>query len=233
MHPDRTARRLLFVFIAVALTLAVPSMTEAKSLWHLRVFGVWIEPDLDYKVPADDDTDLLATADGGFGLGISAEYQFSDRLGLELGILRASPDIVLDYYLREFDASFSVSDSLAMTPITLGLDIHLLPESRLDLYLSPFLGYVRNSDLEFTINQSFEVGGQIITIEDAARVQVASDVAYGATLGVDIPFSSRPWAVATSLRYLATELNATDPDGESITPDFNSWILTVGLRYTF
>jgi len=208
-------------------------LTEAKSLWHLRAFGVWIEPDLDYQVPADDDTELLATADGAFGLGISAEYQFSDRLGLELGILRASPDIVLDYYLREFDVSFSVSDGLAMTPLTLGLNIHLLPESRLDLYLSPFLGYIRNGDLEFTIDQSFEVDGQSITIRDTARVQVASDIGYGATLGVDIPFSSRPWAFATSLRYLATKLDATDPEGEGINPDFDSWILTAGLRYSF
>lgn len=213
--------------------LAIPSLTEAKSLWHLRAFGVWIEPDLDYKVPTDDDTDVLATTDGAFGLGISAEYQFSDRLGLELGILRASPDIVLDYYLREFDVSFSVSDSLAMTPLTLGLNIHLLPANRLDLYLSPFVGYVRNSDLEFTINRSFETGDGTITIRDTARIQVASDMTYGATLGVDIPFSSKPWAIATSLRYLASELDATDSEGESISPDLNSWILTAGLRYSF
>jgi len=119
-----------------------------------------------------------------------------------------------------------------MTPITLGLDIHLLPKNRLDLYLSPFLGYVRNSDLEFIVNETFEVAGQIIRMQDRARIEVASDVAYGATLGLDIPFSSRPWALATSLRYLATELDATDPEGENIHPDFDSWILTVGLRYS-
>ena len=52
-------------------------------------------------------------------------------------------------------------------------------------------------------------------------------------MGLDIPFSSKPWAVATSLRYLATSLDITDPDGDRETLDFDSWIITLGLRYSF
>lgn len=219
--------------IALVWILLAPATGEAKSLWHLRGFGLWIEPDLAIDIPADEETDISAEADGAFGLGLSAEYQFSDRVGLELGIFRASPEVILEYHLRLFDLSFSVSDDLAMTPVYLGLPVHLLPESRIDVYLSPFLAYVRYSDLEFTIHQTFEFAGQQITLRDSARVSVASDVAYGAMLGVDFPFSSRPWAIATSLRYLATELDATDPEGEGIRPDFDSWILTAGIRYSF
>jgi len=233
MNENRPSIFLLVCLVIAASTLAGPSMTEGKSLWHLRGFGVWIEPDLDYKIQTDDDTGILATANGAFGLGLSAEYQFSERLGFELGVFRASPEIILDYHLPELDLSFSVTDHLAMTPITLGLDIHLLPKSRLDLYLAPFLGYVRNGDLEFTVNESVEIEGQVIFIQDTERVNVASDVAYGATLGLDIPFSSQPWAIATSLRYLASELDATESEGDNIRPDFNSWILTAGLRHTF
>lgn len=233
MFQNRGTSLLLIALSVVVLQVSTPSTTEAKSLWHLRAFGVWIEPDLDYRVPTSEDPVIFAKANGGFGLGISAEYQFSDRLGFELGVLRATPEIVLDYYLTVFDVSLTTTDDLAMTPISLGLNIHLLPKSRLDLYLSPFLAYVRNGDLEFNINETFEVDGQILRIQDSNRVTVASDVAYGASLGLDIPFSSKPWAIATSLRYMASELNAADPEGESISPDFNSWILTAGFRYTF
>ena len=234
MHRNHSFRWFWLLLLIAALTVLIPRSGDAKSLWHLRAFGVWLEPDLDYQGPTgDDEVDILATAAGSFGLGISAEYQFTERLGVELGILRATPKITLDYAFRDLGLQLQTSDNLAMTPISLGLDIHLLPEKRLDVYLAPVLAYVWNSDLDFVVDQTFEIEGQPIRIRDEARVNVSNDVAYGATLGVDIPFSARPWAVATSLRYLATELEATDPEGEGIRPDFNTSIVTVGLRYSF
>lgn len=234
MHRDYSYRWFWLLLLIAALSVLLPRSGNAKSLWHLRAHAVWLEPDLDYRVPtSEDEPDITATAAGSFGLGISAEYQFSDRLGLELGILRTTPKITLDYSFGDLGLQLQTSDNLAMTPISLGLDIHLLPKERLDVYIAPVVAYVWNSDLEFIIDQTFEIGGQTLRIRDEARVTVASEFAYGATLGVDIPFSARPWAVATSLRYLATELDARDPEGDRISPDFNSWILTAGLRYSF
>ena len=198
----------------------------------MRVFALWVKPDLDFFRSTDEQV-LTADADGALGFGLSGEYQFTDRLGLELGVFRASPDVNLFNYIRELDLAAATSDGQAMTPVSLGLAIHLLPESRLDLYVTPFVSYVYYGDLEFFIRETIEIDGQPVTLEDSLRVDVANDVAYGGTLGLDIPFSSRPWAVATSLRYLATSLDITDPEGDRETLDFDSWIISLGLRYTF
>lgn len=222
----------LAALVVIALTIGLSSPAAARGPAHLRAFALWVQPDLDFNRPGEEQ-DLTADADGALGLGISGEYQFSDRLGLELGIFRASPDVNLVNTIKELDLTARASDGQAMTPVTLGLNIHLLPEDRLDLYISPFLAYVYYGDLEFFISETTEINGEQIVLEDSIRVDVANDLAYGATVGLDVPFSSKPWAIATSLRYLATSLDITDPDGDRETLDFDSWIISLGLRYSF
>lgn len=228
----RSSVVLLAGLVVIVFAIGLSSPATAREPAHLRAFALWIQPDLDFNRPGEEQ-DLTADADGALGLGISGEYQFSDRLGLELGIFRASPDINLVNYLKELDLAAHTSDGQAMTPVSLGLNIHLLPEDRLDLYLAPFVAYVYYGDLEFHISETVEIDGQTITLQDSIRVDVANDLAYGATVGLDIPFSSKPWAIATSLRYLATSLDITDPDGDRETLDFDSWIISLGLRYSF
>lgn len=232
MYRMQSSVVLLGALIVLVLTMGLSSPAAARGPAHLRAFALWVQPDLDFNRPGDEQ-DLTADADGALGLGISGEYQFSDRLGLELGVFRASPDINLVNYVRELDLAAQASDGQAMTPVSLGLNIHLLPEDRLDFYLAPFVAYVYYGDLEFHLNETIEIGGQTVTLQDSVRVDVDNDLAYGATLGLDIPFSSQPWAVATSVRYLATGLDITDPEGDRETLDFDSWIVSLGLRYSF
>ena len=232
MYRTSSSVVLLAVLVVVALTIGLSSSAAARGPAHLRAFALWVQPDLDFNRPGEEQ-DLTADADGALGLGLSGEYQFSERLGLELGVFRASPDINLVNYLRELDLTARTSDGQAMTPVSLGLNIHLLPEDRLDLYLAPFVAYVYYGDLEFHIDETFEIDGQTVTLQDSIRVDVDNDLAYGATLGLDIPFSSQPWAIATSLRYLATSLDITDPDGDRETLGFDSWIVSLGLSYSF
>jgi outer membrane protein W len=232
MSRNQLSAALLGTVAVVALTIGLPAPASGRGPAHLRAFGVWVQPDLNFDRPGEEQN-LSADADGAFGFGVSGEYQFSDRVGLEIGVFEASPDINLVNEIPEFDLIALTSDGQAMTPVSLGLNIHLLPKDRLDLYLSPFLAYVYYGDLEFSIRETVEIGGQEIVLEDSIRVDVANDTAYGASLGLDIPFSSRPWAIATSLRYLATSLDITDPEGDREKLDFDSWVVSLGLRYTF
>lgn len=223
---------LLGALLAIVLAIAQSSPAAARGPVHLRAFTLWIQPNLDFN-RSGEEQDLTADADGAFGLGVSAEYQFSDRVGLELGIFRASPDVNIVNTIKEIDLDARASDGQTMTPVSLGLNFHLLPKDRLDLYIAPFMAYVYYGDLEFSFDENIEIDGEEITLRDSIRVDVANDFTYGATLGVDIPFSVRPWAIATSLRYLVTGLDLTDPDGDREQFDFDSWIVSLGLRYTF
>ena len=75
--------------------------------------------------------------------------------------------------------------------------------------------------------------GQEVVLQDSVRVTVADDVAYGGVLGLDIPFSARPWAVTLSLRTMSTDIDITDPEGAREKLDFDTAAVSVGLRYTF
>ena len=220
-----------FLIVAIALCLLC-SVVEAREPFNVRAYALWVQPDLDFK-RSEVGGEISADADGALGFGASAEYQFSDRLGVDLGLFRAAPDINLSNYIREFDITARATDGLAMTPLSLGLDIHLLPRDRVDLYLAPFVSWVYYGDLEFFVDESIDIDGQIIRIRDSVRVEAEDDLAYGATLGIDVPFSSRPWAVSAGLRYMWTELDLTDPDGVTEKLDFATWIVSLGLRYTF
>lgn len=231
------SRRYLSAVLLGALSVSIlavglPSPASAREPIHLRVFALWVQPDLNFY-RSDDEQELSADADGAFGLGVSGEYQFSDRVGLELGVFRATPDINLVNTIRALDLTARTSDGQTMTPVSLALNLHLLPKDRLDLYIAPFMAYVYYGDLEFSIEETIEIDGQEVTLQDSIRVDVATDFTYGATLGLDIPFSVRPFAIATTLRYLVTGLDITDPDGDREKLDFDSWIVSLGLRYTF
>ena len=41
------------------------------------------------------------------------------------------------------------------------------------LYLAPFVAYVRTGDLEFSIDETFQIDGQPVTFRDTARVEIA------------------------------------------------------------
>ncbi len=232
MYRNQPLAALLGCVTLLAFAIAVPDPAAARGPAHLRAFGLWVQPDLDFN-RSDEEQNVSADADGALGFGISGEYQFSEWLGVEIGVFRASPDVNLANEIRELDLIALASDGQLMTPVSLGLNIHFLPKDRLDVYFSPFIAYVSYGDLEFSIRETVEIAGQEIVLEDSIRVDVANDTAYGASLGLDIPFSSRPWAIATSLRYLATSLDITEPEGDREKLDFDSWVVSVGLRYTF
>jgi len=232
----RSSRNIFILTITVLATLAwiVPSSASANGKWHLRAFGVWVDPELDFRTTNDDGDDIRAGTDSTFGLGISGEYRFSQRFGVELGIFRVNPNVNLHYQFNLLPLSFETSDDLAMTPIGLGLNIHLLPpDKRVDLYVAPLFAYVRYSDLSFEVSETLEVAGMPILIEDTLEVSVDNDVAYGAALGIDVPISFSPWAISGTVRYLWTDLDVTEPEGDRETMGYNTLVATLGIRYSF
>ena len=114
---------------------AFPAAAAEKG-WHLRVFAAGFDPDLDVMVPAENPDMIRVTADSDLGWGASLEYQFSKRLGLELGYMQASPEIALSAEDVSGYGDILLKDSMSTRAITLDLYFHLTPKSQFfDFYL--------------------------------------------------------------------------------------------------
>lgn len=212
--------------------LAMPA-TAGDGQWHLRAHAVWVHPDLSWYMSPVPGEVVSVDADDAWGLGVSGEYQVSDLLGVDLGVLRAVPDLEISVEDAFLGMSVSATDGMTMTPLSIGLNFHLTPNQRFDLYLGPFLAYVLYSDLEWRVNETIEVGGVPVVIDETLRMSVANDLAYGAIAGVDIPIGYRGWYISGTLKYMATEVDITDPDGDSENLSLDPIILAIGVRYSF
>jgi outer membrane protein W len=224
---------LLFGLACLALGSTTLPAAAGDGQWHLRAQAVWVHPDLDWRTsPAPGDV-VTIDGDDAFGLAVSGEYQASPLLGVDLGVMRATPDIGVRSEDRDLGLSVSATDGLTMTPLSLGLNFHLTPTRRFDLYLGPFLAYVLYSDLEWRVNETLDVDGVPVVIDATLRMSVANDLAYGAVAGADIPIGSGAWYFSAAAKYLATELDATSPEGTSETLSLDPIIVTLGVRYSF
>lgn len=223
---------LLGLTCLAAVSTTIPA-AAGDGQWHLRAQVVWVHPDLDWQTsPAPGDV-VTIHADDALGLSVSGEYQVSSLLGVDFGVMRATPDVGVRSEDRDLGLSVSATDGLTMTPLSVGLNFHLTPGRRFDLYLGPFLAYVLYGDLEWRVNETINVDGVPVDFDQTLRLSVANDLAYGAVAGADIPIGTRGWYLSGTLRYMATELEATSPEGDSETLSLDPVIVTLGVRYSF
>ena len=116
--------RIVTLFTLLALCAAGPVRADDASGWRLRVDLAFVEPSND----AGRGT-VFAEFDTSAGIGVRAEYQFSRRLGIDFGFLTTAG----------VDASASLGgtasfDITSFTPLIVGVDFHLTPDRRVDLY---------------------------------------------------------------------------------------------------
>jgi outer membrane protein W len=215
---------LLVAVILVTICTATTSYGQADG-WQLRLNGAWVTPDVDYSGPNDQGEVIRADSDRAVGYGRALEYRASRRVGWELGILRATPEIRLHGEV-EPGSELSLAKKVSFVPVTLGLNLHLTPDGPIDVYAGPVVGYAFFGDLTYT----FGAGGSEQRIEFTS----GNSFAWGATLGADVALGNGRWAVGAALTYLDIGWKVTDVDsGESETVDFNPLIATVGLRVRF
>ena len=81
--------------------------------------------------------------------------------------------------------------------------------------------------------ETIVVDGIPIPFDQTLRMSVANDLAYGAVVGADVPLGPEGWYFSSSLKYLATELDATDPEGDSENLSLDPLMIAVGIRYSF
>lgn len=216
---------------ATALTLAFAAAPAAAAEgWTVRGSVVWVDPDLDVR-EQDGFTTITLQADSTIGLAASAEYRFTDRFGLEFGVLWAEPDVELRVEGLFFPVPSPVpipdrivaTGDLRFTPVTAGLNVHLTPGSRADLYLGPRVAYVFYSDLELTIN--------LFGISSTQRIDTDDEFGYGAGIGVDVPLGTGRWSFHAAADYLEVDLTFVDEGSENFA--FDPLMVRAGLGVGF
>lgn len=199
---------------------------EVSGRWVVRGFGAWIDPDDD---EVRGETTLNGTTpfrghgnlENGRGLGLSAEYLFNDRWGLEGHGL-----------FGQLDSGFTIDigqdwarddDKIGYLELTFGPNFHLTPNSRVDLYVGPFIGWGSLDDGEYS------AFGQRVT------QKYDSDVLWGGQIGLDWPFTvDGSWGLHLGGRYTDFSVDVTNPiDGSSDSVSVNPIALELGVSYTF
>lgn len=222
-------RRTTLIVAFCAATLgwtSAAAAAEVEQTWIIRVGALRVDADPDFRLVEDG---VHLTGDPGYGFSLSGEYRATDRLGVELGAQWSEYDLELMLGVGMFcDSAFctvGATDSVTPLTLSLGLDVHLTPGRRADLYVGPVLAYVLYSDPTFR----FPIG--------TVRGSLDDDLAWGGVVGLDVPFGDRGWHFSGSVRYLRAEADATarDEEGDTDTAslDLDQLAVVVGFGYRF
>ena len=213
------------VALAIAVTIFFSALcpTNANagdSPWRIRVFGLSMNPTGDTVVVPDTGERIPYSAGNGFGFGIDLEYRVSRHFGIDFGVLTATP--VIDVLIDEVGV-ISASAKPRITPVYAGLNVHLSPDSRFDLYIGPLLAYVVYSSFDLVVDPWFLTEGFV----------TQNDFWIGVNLGLDIRLGDGGWLLTAAFKYLDTTLEASPPDESIGRTDIDPMIFSIGVGYRF
>ena len=207
--------------------------TAGAGSWILRGFGFagngGDRVRFDTVGPTDGIENQSVALDAGDGIGLGLEYLVNPRIGIEGAVLYGEADGNLNH---DRDEVFPIErvwaeddDDVSFRLYTVGVNFHLTPDRRADLYIGPFLGFSQYSD------GRFDVPGRWID------VAFDDDFGVGAQIGVDILFKEGGrWGFNSALRYLQSSVevdnlrSAVFDDREL---DLDPLFFSAGLSFRF
>jgi len=214
------------VFAAASLlTFAVTTLCPITAVagdgpWQLRVAALSMDPTGNTVVVEETGERIPYGTDNGYGFGIDLEYRASRRLGIDVGVLSASPGVEMS--LDAEPLNLSATSNVTITPLYAALNIHLTPDGPLDLYIGPLVAYVFYQDFSLIAGPGLR--------EDFS---IRNGFGFGAVLGLDIGLGNAGWSLNTAIRYLDTTLEATSADGGVGRTDIDPIIVSIGAGYRF
>lgn len=228
----RSSHRVAAAAAAIGLLAAwiVPSAASAQGAagwgegsWALRGFGVRLETGGDELRGLPLDPPLTAsrfTLEDGSGAGLAVEYRATRRLGFEALAILA--DLEGEFRLRHIDPAGPdevVRRDVATDLYGIGLNVHLTPGRRFDIYVGPLVALVRYDDFR----PRPLAGGARFTAD------LDDDTATGVTLGADMALGpSGRWAVSGAVRQLWSSVERAESGREL---DVDPLIASLGLAY--
>ena len=210
------------VLIALCVSLATAPVTASAedNPWRLRFAVISMDPSGTSVVVQETGERISYNSSSGTGFGIDLEYRASRRLGVDFGVLSASPG--LDVEVGAQPLTVIGSGDLNITPIYAALNIHLTPDSRFDLYVGPLLAYVRYDGFKLSVDSELV---EVFNTE--------SDFGIGAVVGLDIGLGSGGWLLNAAVRYIDTTLEATSSDGGLGKTNIDPTIYSLGVGFKF
>jgi len=205
-----------FFFCALSST----NVHAGDSRWQIRIAGLSMKPTGDTVFLPESGERIPYDAGKGYGFGIDLEYRASRRLGIDFGVLTATP--VIDVLIDEVGV-ISASAQPRITPVYAGLNVHLTPDDQFDLYFGPLLAYVIYSSFDLVVDPWFLTEGFV----------TQNDFGIGVNLGLDIRLGDAGWLVIATFKYLDTTLEASPPDEGTGRTDIDPMIFSVGVGYHF
>ena len=227
MQYGQTAKYALGVFaLSCLLTTVAAAGVTTEQGWRIRANGFWVDGGEVDRTEARDQG--YRSDDAGAGVGVNGEYRFAPRLGVEGGLM-AGARTDLEFVASTGSGSmFLASDTLGMTALCTGLNIHLAPDTRADFYLGPMIAYIDYGEISSAVFGPDFVGADGFF----ARVDFDNQMAFGANLGLDMPLGGRGWLFNANVRYLDSKLEGVEP-GPRQTSDHDPLFVGVGFGYRF
>lgn len=221
---NRTQNIVLRTSLALAFLVLVGVVAGAAHAqdtgWNVKVAGAYVGPTGEREL------------DGDIGFGLGVEYRWSRRFGVELGFL--TTDLESETALGGDEGpTGTLFTNLGTTPVLARLNIHLTPNSPVDLYLGPVAGYLFNDDLEVRIRG--EAFGSPNTLPDVS-LALDDSFAYGAHLGLDVPIRDSGFFFNGGATYLVSDIDIEPPvfgDSDPGSFDLDPVVVHVGFGYRF
>ena len=218
MKRNRTGGALIALALLALCAAAGPAAhaTEVEPGWRLR-FSL---------ASMDFNSNITSTGYGidiGGAASVNAEYRFSRRLGLDLGAFGGGGVDVANH--RSWAGwSSDAFDTMSVTGLTAGLDIHLAPDHQVDLYICPMLAMMQFGNLVFATGPQGTI----------TAVDFDQDLAIGASLGLAVPLGAgRHWTFDAHLTHLESTINGGDRGDLRIDENYDVNMVGVGFGYRF
>lgn len=201
----RTGVVLLGVLAAAALAAPTPALAQGSG-WAFRYHIGYFIPTDEFETTEPAGTSK-ATFQNEIGVGLSAEYLFNERFGLEVGAKYFKPSV------RSAGPGVPTAEKrLEIIPVTLGALYHFGGETY------QFYGGVEAAYIDYG-----QISAPNYTTFD-------SEFTLGLKLGVDVPFNNA-WAFSGTVEYLFAQAQIDDPTGAELQP--MPVIVSLGATYRF
>lgn len=220
--------KLLMIGVAAVAAFAGAPVEAAGVDVIARVNATQFMPDLSFQATSEDGFPVKADASSATGWGLGFEILATRRLGVAFQVANASPTVRVELDATPDYEVLTARDDLRVTTYQASLNLHLTPDRRIDVYVSPTVALLTFGGLGFEFENP--VSGE----SDLEEFDVKREVSWGVGMGVDIPFGNSGWLATASATYLDSTIEVRPIDGSTAESlSFDPFLISAGVGYRF